>query len=95
MIFIIHRTGKTVPLVGSDTDMGPGGLATPEAGGRLRAPPPTDRSLLAAQSAEFTIDDEHRERCIRFGLLMLGLPPRFRLPCAIVRKIAVEAAIAA
>ena len=50
---------------------------------------------VAAQSAEFTIDDEHRERCVRIGLLLLGLPPRFRLPYAIVRKIAVEAAIAA
>ena len=48
-----------------------------------------------AQSADFTIDDEHRERCVRIGLLLLGLPPQFRLPYAIVRKIAVEAAIAA
>ena len=50
---------------------------------------------VAAQSADFTIDDEHRERCVRIGLLLLGLPPQFRLPYAIVRKIAVEAAIAA
>ena len=50
---------------------------------------------VATQSADFTIDDEHRERCVRIGLLLLGLPPQFRLPYAIVRKIAVEAAIAA
>ena len=50
---------------------------------------------VTAQSADFTIDDEHRERCVRIGLLLLGLPPQFRLPYAIVRKIAVEAAIAA
>merc|ERR1711935_220616 len=50
---------------------------------------------VAAESAAFTIDDEHRERCVRIGLLLLGLPPQFRLPYAIIRKIAVEAAIAA
>jgi len=47
---------------------------------------------VAAESAAFTIDDEHRERCVRIGLLLLGLPPQFRLPYAIIRKIAVEAA---
>jgi len=29
--------------------MGPGGLATPETGGRLRAPPPTSRPPLAVR----------------------------------------------
>lgn len=45
-----------------------------------------------ALSKPFTIDDEHRERCVRYALLLLALPPQQRLPYAIVRKIAVVAA---
>ena len=38
------------------------------------------------------IDDEHRERCVRYALLLLGLPREWQLPYAILRKIAVAAA---
>ena len=47
---------------------------------------------VCAKSNTFTCDDEHRERCVRYALLLLGLPPTQKLPYAIVRKIAVEAA---
>ena len=47
---------------------------------------------VEASSSMFTVDDEHRERCVRYALLLLGLPPPQKLPYAIVRKIAVEAA---
>ena len=45
-----------------------------------------------ADSAEFTVDDEHRERCVRYALLLLGLPSACRLPYALIRKVAVAAA---
>ena len=45
-----------------------------------------------ADSAEFTVDDEHRERCVRYALLLLGLPSAYRLPYALIRKVAVAAA---
>ena len=38
------------PLVGPDQNMGPGGLATPEAGGCLRAPPQQYDPLLAVRA---------------------------------------------
>lgn len=47
---------------------------------------------VCAHSTEFTIDDEHRERCVRYGLLLLGLPPAWKLPYPIIRQIAVAAA---
>ena len=45
-------------------------------------------SSVIADSAEFTIDDEHRERCVRYALLLLGLPSACRLPYALIRKVA-------
>ena len=45
-----------------------------------------------ADSAEFTVDDEHRERCVRYALLLLGLPSACKLPYALIRKVAVAAA---
>ena len=45
-----------------------------------------------ADSAKFTVDDEHRERCVRYALLLLGLPSAYRLPYALIRKVAVAAA---
>ena len=50
-----------------------------------------DRSVFA-DSAEFTADDEHRERCVRYALLLLGLPSACKLPYALIRKVAVAAA---
>jgi hypothetical protein len=49
-------------------------------------------SSVIADSAEFTIDDEHRERCVRYALLLLGLPSACKLPYALIRKVAVAAA---
>ena len=49
-------------------------------------------SSVIADSAEFTVDDEHRERCVRYALLLLGLPTAFKLPYALIRKVAVAAA---
>ena len=49
-------------------------------------------SSVFAESPAFMIDDEHRERCVRYALLLLGLPPKCSLPYAIVRQIAVAAA---
>ena len=50
-----------------------------------------NRSVFA-DSAEFTVDDEHRERCVRYALLLLGLPSACKLPYALIRKVAVAAA---
>ena len=47
---------------------------------------------VIADSAEFTVDDEHRERCVRYALLLLGLPTACKLPFALIRKVAVAAA---
>ena len=47
---------------------------------------------VIADSAEFTVDDEHRERCVRYALLLLGLPAACKLPYALIRKVAVAAA---
>ena len=47
---------------------------------------------VLADSAEFTVDDEHRERCVRYALLLLGLPTACKLPYALIRKVAVAAA---
>ena len=52
----------------------------------------SSNSRVFASSPAFMIDDEHRERCVRYALLLLGLPPQCRLPYAIVRQIAVAAA---
>ena len=49
-------------------------------------------SSVIADSAEFTVDDEHRERCVRYALLLLGLPAACKLPYVLIRKIAVAAA---
>ena len=49
-------------------------------------------SSVIADSAEFTVDDEHRERCVRYALLLLGLPTACKLPYALIRKVAVAAA---
>ena len=49
-------------------------------------------SSVIADSAEFTVDDEHRERCVRYALLLLGLPSAYKLPYALIRKVAVAAA---
>ena len=49
-------------------------------------------SSVIADSAEFTVDDEHRERCVRYALLLLGLPSAYKLPYALIRKVAVVAA---
>jgi len=46
----------------------------------------------SAHSGPFSIDDDHRERCVQVALLLLGLPPRLRLPYAILRKVAMAAA---
>lgn len=43
-------------------------------------------------SNHFAIDDEHRERCVHFALLLIRLPAERSLPYAIIRKIAVLAA---
>ena len=48
---------------------------------------------VLADSAEFTVDDEHRERCVRYALLLLGLPSACKLPYALIRKVAVAAAM--
>ena len=45
-----------------------------------------------ADSAKVTVDDEHRERCVRYALLLLGLPSACKLPYALIRKVAVAAA---
>ena len=45
-------------------------------------------------SEAITIDDEHRERCVRYALGLLGLPHAVALPYQILRKIAVMAASA-
>jgi len=47
---------------------------------------------VTADSTDFTIDDEHRERCVRYGMLLLGLPSSHRLPYTLIRRIAVAAA---
>ena len=49
-------------------------------------------SSVIADSTEFTVDDEHRERCVRYALLLLGLPTACKLPYALIRKVAVAAA---
>ena len=49
-------------------------------------------SSVIADSAEFTVDDEHRERCVQCALLLLGLPSAYKLPYALIRKVAVAAA---
>jgi hypothetical protein len=45
-----------------------------------------------SSSAAFLIDDEHRERCVKYATLLLGLPQRSKLPYSLKRKIAVETA---
>ena len=52
----------------------------------------SEDSGVFGDSPEITVDDEHRERCVRYGLLLLGLPPAWKLPYTIVRQIAVTAA---
>ena len=49
---------------------------------------------VCANSEVITIDDEHRERCVRYALGLLGLPHAVALPYQILRKIAVMAASA-
>ena len=49
-------------------------------------------SSVFADSAKFTVDDEHRERCVRYALLLLALPSACKLPYALIRKVAVAAA---
>jgi len=52
----------------------------------------TAADAVHALSGGVQIDDEHRERCLKYGTLLLGLPPRYKLPYAILRKVAVLAA---
>ena len=52
----------------------------------------TDKAC--ANSEAIIIDDEHRERCVRYALGLLGLPHAVALPYQILRKIAVMAASA-
>jgi hypothetical protein len=40
-------------------------------------------------SSSFIIDDEHRDRCVEVALLLLGLPPRLRLPYSLLLRIAI------
>lgn len=47
---------------------------------------------IKASSADFLIDDDHRERCVRYALGLLGLRRPRRLPYSVVKKIAVMAA---
>ena len=47
---------------------------------------------VSAKSGAFTIDDDHRERCVRIATLLLGLPLHLRLPYPILRKVAMSAA---
>lgn len=47
---------------------------------------------VMASSADILIDDEHRERCVRYALGLLGLRRPRRLPYSVVKKIAVMAA---
>ena len=49
-------------------------------------------SEVKASSADILIDDEHRERCVRYALGLLGLRRPRRLPYSVVKKIAVMAA---
>ena len=46
----------------------------------------------SAKSGAFTIDDDHRERCVRIATLLLGLPLHLRLPYPILRKVVMSAA---
>eukprot|EP00966_Prymnesium_polylepis_P304001 7023284-Prymnesium_polylepis.1 len=50
-----------------------------------------DRSV-SAESRNFLIDDEHRARCVRNAILLLGLPLHMKLPYPILRTIAMLAA---
>ena len=47
---------------------------------------------IKASSADILIDDDHRERCVRYALGLLGLRRPRRLPYSVVKKIAVMAA---
>ena len=82
LAFHVENSGRSVVTV--PTGLTPGKYELELKSSKNRA--------VTAKSAKFTVDDEHRERCVRIGLLLLGLPPQYRLPYGIIRKIAVEAA---
>ena len=42
--------------------------------------------------AAVRVDDEHRARCVMYARLLLGLPPRSKLPYPVLRKVAMLAA---
>ena len=82
LIFNASNSGSREVLV-------PGGLTPGQYIVRIDS---SVNSSVIADSAEFTVDDEHRERCVRYALLLLGLPTACKLPYALIRKVAVAAA---
>ena len=64
---------------------------TPAADYYIRLSAETNDSVSAC-SEHISVDDEHRERCIRVALLLLGLPHPLKLPYPVLRKVAMAAA---
>lgn len=74
------NTGSTLVTV-------PAGLTA----GKYAVTVRSESNMDVEASSTVTIDDEHRERCRRYALCLIGAP--IRLPYALVRKIAVAAAV--
>ena len=82
---LVHETNNS----GSHEVLVPDGLTPRQYVVRIES---SVNRRVFADSAKFTVDDEHRERCVRYALLLLGLPSVCKLPYALIRKVAVAAA---
>ena len=87
--FFVKTLFRNAPNTGSKEVTVPIGLTPGSYAIRVASSANTD---AYAVSNPFAIDDEHRERCVHYALLLLGLPPQKALPYPIIRKIAVLAA---
>ena len=83
LAFEVDNTGQHVVTV-------PRGLA-PARDYRIDVHSASD-VYLCGHSSRFTIDDEHRARCVQIATALLGLPPHLRLPYPILRSICMQAA---
>ena len=83
LAFEVDNTGQHVVTV-------PRGLA-PARDYRIDVHSASDM-YLSGQTSRFTIDDEHRARCVQIATALLGLPPHLRLPYPILRSICMQAA---
>ena len=88
--FIVKLLCHHVPNSGTCVVTVPAGL-TPANGYRVEVESSVNDGA-SARSGAFTIDDEHRERCVQIAMLLLGLPLHLRLPYPILRQVCMLAA---